>query len=303
MAKKQSAWKTEKGKPNKARAGQPVDYFTAPHPKRKNSPEYDVTRKWLMGQTGAGCYVCGGPVDLSHDVPPADAKKLHLEDHHGGGIFHGTVLVGFNLFPLEWAAGWAADPKKVALFVKQLDDAGLCDYKDPINTVEDVMKWVDSRFNANVKLCRPHHVGMQDKHTPDINGHEAVGIHNAPWPVLAAQATCDWDNFDMFAGTTGLIAVAPDPKKKGGVVVTYQHPIEPRKAHFAAAYMAVGKKPPERPPFYQIGDQLGPDHPLAIAAQRGYKGRAPIVEAMRQMGVRVWNADQASHRFKGKISA
>lgn len=146
------------------KVGEQVVVETAPHPERADSPEYLRSRRWLMTETSGGCYICGGPVDLSHPGAPADAK--HLQDHHGGGIFVGNVLVGFNLFPLEWSMGWGADPKKIAAFVEQLKQAGLCDYPKPIKTTEDVMEWVDSRFNANIKACKlcgaPH-----NRHYPE----------------------------------------------------------------------------------------------------------------------------------------
>jgi len=212
--------------------GDEIVAFSAPHAERKDSAEYRKSRKWLMEEVSGGCFICGGPVDMDHPGSPADSHGL--EDHHGGGLYIGNVLVGFNLFPLEWSKGWGADPRKVAAFVDQLKRAGLCDYSRPINTTQDVMDWVDSRFNANVKLCRPHHVGHQTEHTPDHNGHEAVGIHNAPWPIVAAQATCDWERFDMWAGTTGTIAVARDPETEGGTIVHYVHDAHPVKVKVGA---------------------------------------------------------------------
>src|SRR6185436_10140696 len=147
--------------------------------------------------------------------------------------------------------GFGADPQKVHAFVQQLVEAGLLQYNQPIKKTDDVMGWVDSVFNANVKLCAPHHSGHQTQHTPDVNGHEAVGIHNAPWPILAAQATCDWERFDMWGGTTGTIAVAPDPKVKGGTVVQYVHESHPVKV--------------------QVNDRLPPSHPHSRAAHAGYR--------------------------------
>jgi hypothetical protein len=229
--------------------GDKIDVFTAPHPPRKDSPEYGRSRKWLMGKASGGCYICGGPVDLSHPEDPANAKGL--QDHHGGGLYKDTVLIGFNLFPLEWSMGFGADPKKIAAFVGQLVAAGLVEYDKPLQTTDDVMAWVDSTLNANVKLCAPHHIGHQSQHTPDINGHEAVGIHNAPWPILAAQATCDWQRFDMWAGTTGTIAVAPDPETKGGTIVHYVHESHPVKA--------------------KVGEKLPPSHPHSRAAHNGFR--------------------------------
>lgn len=231
--------------------GEQVDVETAAHPPRTDSPEYVHTRKWLMAVIQGGCYICGGPVDMKHPEAPADVHGL--QDHHGGGINIGDVLVGFNLFPLEWSMGWGADPARISAFVKQLLDANLltpeefagADMTLPFVSTDQVMKWVDSKFNANVKLCAPHHVGHQTQHAPDANGHESVGIHNAPWPVLAAQAAWDWSKGDMWGGTTGTVAVAPHPTKSGHAVVTYVHESHPEKL--------------------RVGQELPPTHPHARA--------------------------------------
>jgi hypothetical protein len=88
------------------KVGEPVVTWTAPHPPRTDSPEYIASRKWLVEKTPGGCYICGGPVDLSHPGAPADAKGL--EDHHGGGIYKNGVLIAVNLFPLEKIASLIA---------------------------------------------------------------------------------------------------------------------------------------------------------------------------------------------------
>jgi hypothetical protein len=209
-----------------------------------------------MGVIAGGCYICGGPVDMDHPGAPEDAKGK-LQDHHGGGILVKDILVGFNLFPLEWSIGWGADPKRVDQFVKQLIRSGLLHDWPAIASTDDVMNWVDSPNNANVKLCAPHHVGHQTQHTPDSNGHEGVGIHNAPWPVLAAQATCEWARFDMWAGTTGTLAVSPHPTEKGAVVVQHVHDAHPTKNSDGTSL--------------QIGQSLPATHPHSRAAHGGYK--------------------------------
>lgn len=238
----------------KEKIGDSITVFTDSHPPRTDSPEYVKSRKWLMGVAQGGCYICGGPVDLSHPQAPANATGM--QDHHGGGLYVKDILVGFNLFPLEWSMGFGADPVRVQDFVNQLKEAGLSDYALPINTTDDVMAWVDSVSNANVKLCAPHHIGHQSSHTPDVNGHEAVGIHFAPWPILAAQATCNWAIFDMWAGTTGTIAVAPSQTTPGGVTVMHvdqNHSVK----------NADGSQ-------LQIGQELPASHPHSRAAHAGY---------------------------------
>lgn len=207
---------------------------TADHPPRKDSPEYGRTRKWLMGLTEGGCYVCGGPVDLRHPEDPANAKGL--QDHHGGGIFlqngsHDPILVGTNLFGMEWSLGWGADPLRVAAFVRQLNTIterlGGEPYSAEIATTADVMAWVDSHGNANVKLCAPHHIAHEDKHTPDDNGYEAVGIHHGPVPIWLGQATCDFPRWDMWGGSTGTLAVGHPGDESGTAVVLHVSPLHP----------------------------------------------------------------------------
>jgi len=208
---------------------------TADHPARKNSPEYNKTHTWLMTKTAGGCYVCGGPVDLSHPDAPA-AYKGSLQDHHGGGIFivpdsGDPILVGTNLFGMEWSLGWGADPARVAAFVAQLnvvtEKLGGKPYTSEIATVADVMAFVDSPANANVKLCAVHHIAHEDKHTPDINGHEGVGIHSGPVPIWLGQATADWAHWDMWGGSTGTLAVGHPGDDSGTAVVLHVSSLHP----------------------------------------------------------------------------
>lgn len=211
---------------------------TAGHPPRKDSPEYVKTRRWLMGMTEGGCFVCDGPVDLSHAEDPANAKGM--QDHHGGGLYlypsggGDPVLVGMNLFGTEWSLGFGADPVRFASFVRQLNEVakrlGGPTWDAEIATTADVMAFVDSPANANIKLCAPHHVGHEAKHTPDHNGHEAVGIHNGPFPIWLGQATCNWAKFDMWGGSTGTIAVAPHSDGSAKVEVLHVSPLHPDKA-------------------------------------------------------------------------
>jgi hypothetical protein len=107
---------------------------------------------------------------------------------------------------------------------------------------------VDSTFNANVKLCAPHHVGRMDRPSKDAAGREAVGIHEIPFPLWLGQVTCDWPRWDMWAGTCGTLAVAPDPET-GGAVVLHANP-----AHH---------------PGIDRGTRLAAGHPIHAAAQAG----------------------------------
>ncbi len=219
---------------------------TADHPPRTESPEYEKTREWLMAQPG-GCYVCGGPIDMSH-TPEASG----MQDHHGGGIFRsdshdpggmqGQVMIAYSLFGMEWSLGWSASPARVQAYVNQLNEVaqllGGVTYDTPINTTEDVMAWLDSAQNASVKLCAPHHVGHEAQDTKDINGHQAVGIHNTPMPIWLGQVTCDWARWDMWGGTTGTVCVAPVPPEMsaevGSALVLHVSPLHPDFALYTA---------------------------------------------------------------------
>jgi hypothetical protein len=231
------------------------------HPPRADSPEYLASRKWMLAQVHGGCYVCGGPVDLSHPAPASDGQGM--QDHHGNPLFvhhpdATATLVGFGLIPSEWAGGWGADPALVQKFallhhlaLQRLADPGVNLGSPPIiKTTDDVMAWIDSTANAAVKLCAPHHVGPPDAHTPAANGHEAVGIHHVPFPIWTMQATHDWTKFDLFAGTTGTVAVAA-PRQDGSVLVLHADAVAHPELHAAV----------------QAGIAVIPaDHPLAIAA-------------------------------------
>jgi hypothetical protein len=254
--------------------GEKATIQTADHPARTNSPEYVDSRKWLMGVAGGGCILCGGESDLSH--PGGVADPTGLQDHHGGGIYvidknsNTPVLVAFNLFPMEWSEGWGADPAVVSQRVSALNLVLTAleqpTYQKPITDPRSVMAFVDSTFNANVKLCKHHHVGREEKNTPDANGHQAVGIHNIPFPVWAYQGYCNWSRWDMWAGTTGTIAVAPTPDGGGQVL----HVSANARATDPANWPANKKLLQQWRTDHDI-DPLPPDHNLVQAAQQGVK--------------------------------
>ncbi|BBH17517.1 hypothetical protein Back2_18040 [Nocardioides baekrokdamisoli] len=233
----------------KESVGEAAVLYTADHPARKDSPEYIAARKVLMNQRKGGCIVCGGIPDMTHPEMEKVGSPKGLQDHHGGGIYVKDVLVGLTPFGMEWSLGWSASPAKVAQFVANLnvvlEALGEPTYDSVIKDTPSVMAFVDSKYNANVKLCAPHHVGRMDKPSKDAQGHEAVGIHEIPYPIWLGQMTCDWDRWDMWAGTSGTIAVAPNPD--GTVAVL----------HASDAH-----------PDLNRGDVLKADHPLAMAARR-----------------------------------
>lgn len=185
------------------------------HPVRKDSAQYVESRKWLKTSV-SGCFVCGD-------------TTATFQDHHGGGLYHvqgnTNKLIGFNLFGLEWSLGWNANPTVVQDYVTSSNQVnellGFDQYIASIKVTKDVMNYLDSEFNANVKLCPAHHVGEEDKDTKDINGNQGVGIHFTPFPIWLGQVTCDWKEIDMWAGTPGTAAVYRQTvkgKKTVGVV-------------------------------------------------------------------------------------
>lgn len=212
----------------KETVGEAAHLFTADHPPRTDSPGYRAARKVLMNTRKGGCVVCGGVADMTHPELGEVADSHGLEDHHGGGIYVKDVLVALNLFGSEWSLGWSGDPKVYARHVRNLNVVlaalGEPTYDAPITNTADVMAFVDSVYNANVKLCKPHHTGRMDRPSKDANGHEAVGIHEIPFPIWLGQVTCEWDRWDMWAGTSGTLAVAPDPIT-GGAVVMHADPV------------------------------------------------------------------------------
>lgn len=234
----------------KETVGEAAVLYTDAHPPRKDSATYTAARKVLMNTRRGGCMVCGGIPDMTHPEMTSIADSHGLQDHHGGGIYVKDVLVALNVFGTEWSLGWSASPEKVAQYVANLNVVlkalGESTYDSVIKDTASVMAFVDSKFNANVKLCQGHHVGRMDRPTKDTNGHEAVGIHEIPFPIWLGQMTADWDRWDMWAGTPGTIAVAPNPD--GGVVVLHANP-----AHH---------------PGIDRGTVLHTDHPLARAARK-----------------------------------
>jgi hypothetical protein len=208
--------------------GEAAHLFTADHPPRKDSPTYNAARKVLMNTRKGGCVVCGGTPDMTHPELEGIADSHGLEDHHGGGIYVKDVLVALNLFGTERSLGFSANPKIVSAMVANLNTVltalGEPTYDSPIVDTASVMLFVDSTYNANVKLCKPHHTGRMDSPAKDAHGREAVGVHEIPFPIWLGQITCEWARWDMWAGTTGTLAVAPDPST-GGAVVLHADPI------------------------------------------------------------------------------
>lgn len=215
--------------------------ITANHPPRKDSPEYKKSRVWLMGMTQGGCYVCDGPVDMSHPQAPCDPTGQ--QDHHSGALYlypdggGDPVLVGYNLFGTEWSLGFAAEPARVAAHVKLLNEVtkrlGGPSYDLDIATTADVMAYVDSTANANLKLCANHHVAHETQDTLDARGFQAVGVHCGPFPIWLGQVTCAFAEFDMWGGSTGTIAVSKISGSKS-VRVEYVSPLHADTALYDA---------------------------------------------------------------------
>ncbi len=245
--------------------GETVTIRIADHPDRTESSIYKKARAELMSAFGGGCVVCGGESDLGDPEVAEDPKSLGLEDHHGGGLWFkaadGTpVLVALNLFPIEWSEGWGADPTRIAQFVDAqnalLRSMNATTYDQAVVNTQDVMNYADSVFNANIKLCHPHHVGHQTESSKDHLGHEAVGIHNIPGPIFWYQRFCDWANWDMWGGTTGTVAVAPTDADRTEARILHVSPYHPDMELVDAWHKG----------YRDI--RLGPDHSLTRAARR-----------------------------------
>jgi len=241
--------------PNREVIGETVTAYTDAHPPRTDSPEYLASRRHLMTTQRGGCLVCGGIPDLSHPELTAVGDPAGLQDHHGGAISVDDLVVAFNLFPIEWSQGWGTSPTVLGRLVANLNvilrRLGQPTYDAPITDTASVMAYVDSVFNADCKLCGPHHVSRQTQHSPDALGHEAVGIHEIPLPIWAGQITCDWPRFDMWMGSVGTLAGAPSPSGDGSVVVLHASPAHPGEL--------------------KVGDVLPATHPAARAANAGYR--------------------------------
>ena len=120
-----------------------VDRYVENHPDRTGTPLYEHTRKLLIGgNPGAICMVNNQHCD--HDHP--------LELHHSH---------------VEWCDSLGADWKKVARLVPDFDWGAF----DPAHPET----FIDSKWNANMVLCKKHHTG------PDH------GIHRVDQPTFQAQ--------------------------------------------------------------------------------------------------------------------
>jgi hypothetical protein len=247
--------------------GDRVEIVEADHPPRSQSRQYAATRRELMEKYGGGCFICDGVVDLSH---PGVGDSKGLQDHHGGGLYaligDRPVLVALGLLELEWSEGWGSDPKVVAGMVANANlvrkRLGTGTYDQPIEDADGIMRYADSIFNANVKLCTVHHIGHPNKDALDSRGQQGVGIHYIPLPIVLYQLTCDWQHWDMFAGTTGTIAVAPHPTRPGAAQVLHVDAAHPDGRLVSAA--AEGK---------QV--TLPPGNSTADRAHRTEKYRTP----------------------------
>lgn len=162
------------------KAGQPITYYTAGHPPRKDSAYYIKSRKALHQIVGT--------------MPEHFFGGEPVQDHHGGGLWvyddQGWFFVR-NLVGIEWSGQFCADPAKVDLlrqnarrlyagFPKSFDEfktLGI-DLKPlldtPITDAAGVEQWTDSICNASVPLPQPAHTGTVPK---------GGGVHNYPTPV------------------------------------------------------------------------------------------------------------------------
>lgn len=108
-----------------------VDIFVPDHPDRTTTPIFAATRRKLIEHNpDACCYICG--------------TTEGLELHHR----------------IEWCDSNAVDFKKVAELVPEFDWSKF-DQDHPET-------FIDSEYNANVIVCKKHHIGKDH------------GIHTLP---------------------------------------------------------------------------------------------------------------------------
>ena len=117
-------------------------------------------------------------------------------------------------------------------------------------------------------MCAAHHIALEEQSSKDANGNQAVGVHNIPFPIWAYQGYCDWKNWDMWAGTTGTIAVTPDPATGGGRVAFVSHAAQASDPRNVAenARLVHGWYSGKRDIL------LPPDHNLIVAANKSGDG-------------------------------
>jgi hypothetical protein len=201
------------------KAGEPITYYTAGHPPRKDSAYYVRSRKALHQILGTLNQPFFGPEPI--------------QDHHGGGLWvyddEGWFFVR-NLVGIEWSGQFCADPAKVdvlrqnarrlyAGFPRSFDEfktLGI-DLKElldtPITDAESVSRWTDSICNASVPLPQPVHTGTVPK---------GGGVHNYPTPVTDI-AFFKRDDFTLW--------VVDDEGHDVAVVPTHPHGTGKRDLH------------------------------------------------------------------------
>jgi len=142
---------------NTEKIGENITVYTDSHPPRTDSPEYLASRRQLMTTQRGACLICGGVPDLSHPEMTPVGSSVGQQDHHGGGIVVKDVLVALNLFPIEWSQGWGSSPATLSKLVSNLNIImgllGEEPYSATISDIPSLMAYVDSTFNANIKLC------------------------------------------------------------------------------------------------------------------------------------------------------
>jgi hypothetical protein len=193
------------------KAGQPITYYTAGHPKRTDSPYYVKSRKALH-------QIFGTLKDWYFGPEP-------IQDHHGGGLWlydgEGWFFTR-NLVGIEWSGQFCADPAKVdvlrqnaqrlyARFKESFDEfqtlgIDLAELLDtPITDAAGIERWTDSICNASVPLPQPAHTGTVPK---------GGGVHNYPTPVT---------DIDFFKRDDFTLWVMDDEGNDAAVVPTHPY--------------------------------------------------------------------------------
>jgi hypothetical protein len=203
-----------------------------------------------------------------------------VQCHHGGSLWVYDKTDGWRLFlnfaGVEWSAQFCCSEAKMEIlrlnavaltdaFPDTLNQLAALGYKGgdilttPIQTSDDIARYVDSIWNSCVPIPQPGHTGSVKPASP-----LAAGVHNYPEPMCAIPRVMhdDFVPFVVDAATKKaavVVPVAPKGSGDGRVRVLYAEPGHPLARSHARAH--------------NKGQALvlSPDHPIARRAFRHQK--------------------------------
>ena len=205
------------------------------HPKRADSPTYQVSRRLMNA-------IVKEATGVVPDFFLGGAKAY--QDHHGGGLWvkdaEGWMLLK-NLAGMEWSQQFCADPAKVdqlrrvarrlyaafPLSVPAMQALAHSDHyplqamlDEPIVDQARVARWVDSIFNASVPLYAGRHTGVLAPSCPappEVRAQIEGGVHHYPTPITDIQLF-KHDDFELWVvdAQGQLAAVTPAHPRGSG---------------------------------------------------------------------------------------